>query len=157
MKILYICTHNRCRSILSEAITNHLSRGELHAFSAGSQPAERVHPLALQYLAEHGIATQGLESKSWDAFDAQEVDIVVTVCDSAAKEACPVWFGGAVTAHWSLPDPSQLDGSAAEVREAFYAVMATIAQRTRRLLAANLKGLTVAQRQAALETLSAEQ
>lgn len=156
MKILYICTHNRCRSILSEAITNHLSQGKLQAFSAGSQPAGQVHPLSLKYLAEKGISTQGLESKSWDGFENEQPDIVVTVCDSAAAEACPVWFGETVKVHWGLPDPSKLQGSEMEVRDAFYAVMETIEQRVRDLLELNLDALTKEERQALLDQLTQE-
>ena len=93
MKVLYICTHNRCRSILSEAITNHFSEGKIMAKSAGSQPVGEVHPLSIKYLQEAGIATDGLRSQSWDEFEAFAPDLVVTVCDSAAGEACPLWFG----------------------------------------------------------------
>ncbi|MDX2465088.1 MAG: arsenate reductase ArsC, partial [Porticoccus sp.] len=93
MKILYICTHNRCRSILSEAITNHLSNGRIQAKSAGSHPAGEVHPLSIQYLREAGIATADLTSQSWNELETFAPDVVVTVCDSAAGETCPLWFG----------------------------------------------------------------
>ncbi|WOX06265.1 arsenate reductase ArsC [Microbulbifer pacificus] len=142
MKILYICTHNRCRSILSEAITNHLGQGRIQAFSAGSQPSGEVHPLSLRYLKEKGIDTAGLRSQSWDAFAVDQPDIVVTVCDSAASETCPVWFGDTVKVHWGLPDPSKLDGSEEEVRDAFYAVMTTIERRVQRLLSLDLNDLS---------------
>lgn len=134
MKILYICTHNRCRSILSEALTNHLAGGRIQAFSAGSQPVGEVHPLSLKYLNEKGVSTEGLISQSWNAFADEQPDIVVTVCDSAAAETCPVWFGNCLVLHWGLPDPSKLEGSDAQVREAFYAVMETIEARIKRLL-----------------------
>jgi len=157
MKILYICTHNRCRSILSEAITNHLAKGKLKAFSAGSQPVGQVHPLSLKYLAEKGISIEGLKSQSWDDFAVEQPDIVVTVCDSAASETCPVWIGDTVKVHWSLPDPSKLQGSEAEVRDAFYAVMKTIEQRLQKLLALDLESLTKADLQAQLNQLIQEQ
>lgn len=157
MKVLYICTHNRCRSILSEAITNHLSQGKLQAFSAGSQPAGEVHPLSLKYLAEKGVPIEGLKSQSWDDFEAEQPDIVVTVCDSAAAQACPVWLGDTVKVHWGLPDPSKLEGSEAEVRDAFYAVMNTIEQRVRKLLGLHLDPLTTDERQALLNQLTQEQ
>ncbi|WP_435237775.1 arsenate reductase ArsC [Psychromonas sp. PT13] len=156
MKILYICTHNRCRSILSEAITNHLSNGVLQAFSAGSQPTGEVHPLSLKYLAEKGISIAGLQSQSWDDFEADQPDIVVTVCDNAANEACPVWFGNTVKVHWGLPDPSKLTGSEDEIRDAFYAVIDTIEKRIKALLALNLAPMTKEQRQAALNNLIEE-
>lgn len=119
MKILYICTHNRCRSILSEAITNHLAEGLIEAKSAGSQPAGQVHPLSLKYLTEAGIATDGLQSQSWDEFEDFAPDLVITVCDSAAGESCPVWFGKSLKLHWGLEDPSKLSGSDEQIAEAF--------------------------------------
>ena len=138
MNILYICTHNRCRSILSEAITNHLGQGRLHAVSAGSQPAGQVHPLTLRYLEASGIPVQGLHSKSWDDIAADEVDLVVTVCDSAANEACPVWFGKTPKIHWGLQDPSKVDGSEQEQRAAFLNIIQQIQQRVIQLLDLNL-------------------
>lgn len=157
MKILYICTHNRCRSILSEAITNHLAQGKMQAFSAGSQPVGQVHPLSLKYLAERGISVAGLRSQSWDEFATEQPDIVVTVCDNAAAESCPVWFGNTVKIHWGLPDPSKLDGSEHAIRDAFYAVMDTIEQRVQKLLALELEHMTQAERRAALNVLVGEQ
>lgn len=157
MKILYICTHNRCRSILSEAITNHLAKGKLQAFSAGSQPVGEVHPLSLKYLAEKGISTEGLKSQSWDEFESVDPDIVVTVCDSAAAaEACPVWFGDTVQVHWGLPDPSKLQGTEADVRDAFYSVMSTIERRVQKLLALNLEPLSKGERQTLLNQFVTE-
>jgi arsenate reductase len=153
MKILYICTHNRCRSILSEAITNHLAEGRLEAISAGSQPADEVHPLSLKYLEEKGISTKGLTSKSWDEFGANQPDIVVTVCDSAANEACPVWFGNTAKVHWGLPDPSKLEGREEDVRQAFFAVMDAIEQRVQKLLDLNLNGVSRDERQRLLNSL----
>ncbi|MFV8819814.1 arsenate reductase ArsC [Haliea sp. E17] len=154
--ILYICTHNRCRSILSEALTNHLAGGRLRAFSAGSQPAGEVHPLTLKFLAERGIATAGLASQSWDDFEAEQPDIVVTVCDSAANETCPVWFGTTAVAHWGLPDPSKLEGDEATVRQAFNAVMDTIEQRVGSMLAVNWESLSRDERQRQLDRLTEE-
>ncbi|MFC3093509.1 arsenate reductase ArsC [Alteromonas sediminis] len=134
MKILYICTHNRCRSILSEAVTNHLSQGSIEAKSAGSQPVGEVHPLSLKYLAEAGIATEGLTSQSWDEFEDFAPDIVVTVCDSAAGEACPVWFGKTLKVHWGLEDPSKLTGSEEDIANAFRQTIAIIQQRVEALI-----------------------
>lgn len=135
MKILYICTHNRCRSILSEAISNHLAGGEIIARSAGSQPAGEVHPLSLKYLAEAGISTDGLVSQSWDDLEGFEPDLVITVCDAAAGEACPVWFGKSLKVHWGLTDPSKLSGSEEEVAEAFRQTIKEITQRVESLKA----------------------
>ena len=111
MKILYICTHNRCRSILCEAITNASNSDALQARSAGSQPVGEVHPLSLKYLKERGYSTDGLKSQSWDDFEDYQPDIVITVCDSAAGEACPVYFGKSLKLHWGLEDPSKVEGS----------------------------------------------
>lgn len=134
LKILYICTHNRCRSILSEAITNHLSDDRIQAFSAGSQPVGQVHPLSIKYLTEKGVSTEGLQSQSWDEFESDQPDIVVTVCDSAANETCPVWFGNTAKVHWGLADPSKLQGSDEEIRDAFFNCMSIIEDRVIRLL-----------------------
>jgi len=142
MKILYICTHNRCRSVLSEALTNHLSDGKIQAYSAGSQPVGEVHPLSLKYLAEKGVSTQGLSSQSWDEFESKQPDVVVTVCDNAANEVCPVWFGDTVKIHWGLSDPSKLEGSEEEIRDAFYAVMKIIEERVEKLLSVDFSGFS---------------
>lgn len=135
MKILYICTHNRCRSILSEAVTNHLSNGKIIAKSAGSQPAGQVHPLSIKYLQQAGIKTDNLISQSWDDLEDFAPDIVITVCDSAAGEACPLWFGASVKVHWGLSDPSKLSGNEDEVAEAFKASIDLIISRVKQLLA----------------------
>ncbi|MCA9914873.1 MAG: arsenate reductase ArsC [Anaerolineae bacterium] len=134
LKLLFICTHNRCRSILAEAITNHFGQGHLLAASAGSQPAGQVHPSSLRYLEERGRATRNLKSQSWDELEAFEPDVVITVCDSAANEVCPVWFGQCLKVHWGLPDPSRLSGNENDIRDAFYNVMATLEARIQRLL-----------------------
>lgn len=108
MKILFICTHNRCRSILAEALTRHISEGRIDARSAGSQPAGVVFPGTLKYLESQNISTEGLVSQSWDDHESFAPDVVITVCDSAAGETCPVWFGNAARVHWGLSDPSKL-------------------------------------------------
>ena len=129
MKVLYICTHNRCRSILSEAITNHVAGDVITAKSAGSQPAGEVHPLSLKYLNEAGIPTEGLQSQSWEEFEAVAPDLVITVCDSAAGESCPVWFGKSVKVHWGLSDPSKLTGSEEDIARAFNDTITQISAR----------------------------
>jgi arsenate reductase len=134
VKLLFICTHNRCRSILAEAICNHLSGGRLTARSAGSQPVGQVHPLSLKYLSEAGIATAGLRSKSWDEHENWHPDFVITVCDSAAGEACPVWFSEAEKVHWGLVDPSRLEGNEEDIANAFRQTIDLLQARFRRLL-----------------------
>ncbi len=135
MRILYICTHNRCRSILSEAITNHYGKGQLTGASAGSQPVGEVHPLSLHYLAETGVKTEGLRSKSWDEMQSFLPDVVVTVCDSAASEPCPLWFDDTLVLHWGLTDPSKLDGCEEDIRAAFLETIAIIKTRVSGLVA----------------------
>jgi arsenate reductase len=124
--LLFICTHNRCRSVLAEVIANARFDGFYSAFSAGSQPAGQIHPLTLEFLSARGLPTGGLRSQSWDDFADQEFDLVVTVCDSAANESCPLWMSDAPRAHWGIPDPSRVAGDAAAIESAFYAVMDTL-------------------------------
>jgi len=153
-KFLFICTHNRCRSILSEAIANHLAQGKIIAYSAGSQPVGEVHPLSIKYLQARDIPTDGLKSQSWDEFEHVEPDVVITVCDSAANEQCPVWLGNCVKVHWGLPDPSKLEGSEEDIRNAFYAVIDTIESRIQKLLALNLDELSANELQNCLNAIS---
>jgi len=123
VKLLFICTHNRCRSILCEAIASQRGAGSLEAASAGSAPVEAVHPLTLQYLEERGYQTAGLRSQSWHDLEGFEPDRVITVCDSAAGEACPLWMGEVEKHHWGLPDPSRVEGDDEAIRSAFMAVI----------------------------------
>ena len=123
MKLLFICTHNRCRSILCEAIANQRGAGVLRAASAGSAPVEVVHPLTLRYLNERGYETLGLSSQSWLDLEGFDPDRVITVCDSAAGEACPLWMGEVEKIHWGLPDPSRVEGDDEAIRSAFMAVI----------------------------------
>ena len=120
--VLFLCTGNSARSILAEATLAHLGGGRFAAHSAGSHPAGRVNPHALEQLRARGMATEALRSKSWNEFtaaDAPSLDLLVTVCDSAAAEPCPVVFGDFTRVHWSLPDPAGVAGSADEIAEAF--------------------------------------
>jgi arsenate reductase len=121
--VLFLCTGNSARSILAEALANHraIGGGKFTAYSAGSQPKGAPHPLALETLRAHGLATEGLRSKSWDEFarpEAPVLDFVITVCDAAAGEACPFWPGQPVTAHWGVEDPPAAGDEAAQ-RAAF--------------------------------------
>lgn len=156
MKILYICTHNRCRSILSEAITNHVAGQCITAKSAGSQPSGEVHPLSLKYLKEANIPINNLQSQSWDEFEGFSPDVVVTVCDSAASEACPVWFGNTVKVHWGLVDPSKIEGSEEEKTRAFRACIAEITERVNQLVPIASKQLSASELKAELAKLGAK-
>jgi arsenate reductase len=120
--ILFLCTGNSARSIMAEAILNHKAKGGFTAYSAGSHPSGAVRPEALQQLQSAGISTEGLRSKSWDEFsvsDAPRMDFVFTVCDNAANEVCPFWPGQPMTAHWGIPDPAAVRGTAEEIERAF--------------------------------------
>lgn len=120
--VLFVCTGNSARSILAEAVANHMGGGRLKAYSAGSQPTGQVHPDALDLLRGIGLPVEGLRSKSWHEFaaaDAPTMDLIITVCDRAAGEPCPIWPGHPETAHWTVPDPSQVAGSHDERRAAF--------------------------------------
>jgi arsenate reductase len=124
LNVLFLCTHNSARSILAEALLNHLGQGRFKAYSAGSSPREnqQPNPLALETLSKAGLPVEGLYSKSWDEFgkpDAPHMDLVITVCDNAAGEVCPFWPGQPATAHWGYADPSEVDGDDDKKREAF--------------------------------------
>jgi len=129
MRILFMCTANSCRSILSEALFNHMAPPGFEAISAGSFPKGQVLPRSLITLQQAGISTKGLSSKGNEAFEGNPPDIVITVCDKAAGEACPVYFGPALKAHWGLADPSDVMGDEAVVDAAFRATLAQIEKR----------------------------
>lgn len=135
MRVLFMCTANSCRSILSEAMFNHLSPDGFEAVSAGSFPKGQVLPRSLATLEQAGISIEGLSSKGNDAFETSPPDVVITVCDKAAGEACPVYFGPALKAHWGLEDPSDVQGNDAEVDAAFRRALARIELRCRAFLA----------------------
>jgi arsenate reductase (thioredoxin) len=112
--VLFVCTDNSARSIMAEGLLNHLGRGRFNAYSAGTHPKGEVDPFALQALAHHSVQTEGLHTKSWNEFahpDAPLLDFVITVCDTAAGEVCPVWPGQPVTAQWGVHDPAAFSGS----------------------------------------------
>ena len=134
LNVLFLCTHNSARSILAEAMLNHLGQGRFKAYSAGSSPREhqQPNPLAIETLTKAGVATQGLRSKSWDEFgapDAPHMDLVITVCDNAAGEVCPFWPGQPATAHWGYADPSEGEGSDDQKRQAFMQTLHLIRKR----------------------------
>jgi arsenate reductase (thioredoxin) len=134
VNVLFLCTHNSARSILAEATLNHLGHGRFQGFSAGSSPREnqQPNPMALEALQHAGISTNGLRSKNWEEFakpDAPQMDLIITVCDNAAGEVCPIWPGHPATAHWSYADPSEASGDEAQQREAFRQTLLAIYRR----------------------------
>jgi arsenate reductase (thioredoxin) len=137
--VLFLCTHNSARSIMAEAVLNHIGGSRFRAHSAGStpRPDETPHPLALMALRDAGISIAGLRSKDWNAFghpDAPHMDLVITLCDQAAGEACPVWPGHPATAHWGYPDPTAATGSEDERLHAFRQVLHGLHQRLELLM-----------------------
>jgi protein-tyrosine-phosphatase len=137
-RVLILCTGNSARSILAEAIINHHGAGRFVAYSAGSFPKGTVHPLALALLGELGCPTAGLRSKSWDEFaatGAPALDLIITVCNNAAGEVCPIWPGKPVTAHWGIADPAAAHGSEAQQRAAFRQAFDELTERVNALLA----------------------
>ncbi len=130
--VLFLCTGNSARSILGEAILQHAGNGRFRAFSAGSHPAGKVNPWAIELLARQGLAVADLRSKNWDEFavaGASKLDFVFTVCDNAAGEVCPVWPGQPITAHWGIEDPAAVDGSDEDKRRAFSKAFAEMNRR----------------------------
>lgn len=142
--MLFLCTGNSARSILAEALVNHWGRGKFRGFSAGSFPKGAVHPYALELLHGLGLPTEDLRSKGWDEFarpGAPRMDFVFTVCDRAAGEACPVWPGNPVTAHWGIADPAAVDGTEEEKRQAFRTAHRELENRIKAFLSLPLAAL----------------
>lgn len=118
-QVLVLCAGNSCRSIMAEALINSLGEGRYLAHSAGSRPAGQVHPKTLETLARHGIEPAEPRSKSWDEFQGRHFDLVITVCDAAAAESCPVFLGNHEKLHWSTPDPAAAEGEEDKINAAF--------------------------------------
>jgi len=154
MNILFLCTGNSCRSLLGEAIFNHLAPAGWRAQSAGSQPTGKLNDRALALLATKGIATEGYFSKSWDALPVTP-DIVITVCGSAAGETCPAYLGPVLRAHWGVDDPSHVVGTPAQIDAAFAQAYAILRARIAAFLALPLDALAAdrAQLKAALDAI----
>ena len=142
--VLVLCTGNSARSILGEMLFNHLGRGRVRAYSAGSKPGGMVNPVALETLQKHGVPCAGARSKSWDEFaaaPAPTLDFIFTVCGNAAAETCPVWPGHPATAHWGIPDPAHVEPLAAR-RAAFEQAYQSLKQRIEAFLALPLETMT---------------
>ena len=142
--VLFLCTGNTARSVLAEAILNHLGRGRFRAYSAGSHPKGAVNPFALEELRQAGLPVEGLRSKSWDEFAASgapSMDFVFTVCDNAANETCPVWPGRPMTAHWGVEDPAAVEGTDDERRRAFREAATVLRRRIELFLSLSMEKL----------------
>ncbi|HKA41444.1 MAG TPA: arsenate reductase ArsC [Burkholderiales bacterium] len=142
--VLFLCTGNSARSVMAEVLLNTLGKGRFKAHSAGSQPAGKVNPFTLELLRSNGHSVEGLRSKSWDEFarpDAPKMDFVITVCDNAAGEICPVWPGQPMTAHWGFQDPAALEGSDEEKHRLFRSVYQQITHRLRVFLSLPMASL----------------
>ncbi|MBX9635261.1 MAG: arsenate reductase ArsC [Magnetospirillum sp.] len=135
--VLVLCTGNSARSVLAECLINHLGGGKWKAFSAGSQPTGKVNPLSIELLTEKGLAVEGLRSKSWDEFalpDAPKMDLVITVCDNAAGEVCPIWPGHPSKVHMGFPDPAAAEGTHEQRLAVFREVYGMIEAKIRKLI-----------------------
>lgn len=157
MKVLFMCTANSCRSVLSEALFNHLAPAGLDGVSSGSFPSGRLNDRALSTLRSMGVTTDGLYSKGSETFSDCQPDIVITVCDKAGGEPCPVFFGSAIKSHWGLTDPSEVTGSDSEVQAAFDATVEHIKKRFAAFFALDFKSLTPSELKAALDQIGAIQ
>lgn len=159
LNILFLCTGNSARSIMAEfaASDPHIGQGKLRGLSAGSFPTGTPNPFALSTLANHGVLADGAASKSWDVFsapDAPSVDVMITVCDAAASESCPIWPGRPATAHWGVPDPAGVEGSDAEKAEAFEAAYQTLTARIKAFASHPLESLDEAGIRAAAQSVA---
>ncbi|MDQ0138832.1 arsenate reductase ArsC [Cupriavidus necator] len=158
--VLILCTHNSARSVLGEGMLNHLARQvgrDVRAYSAGSSPSGRINPFAIEALENAGVEVGNFRSKSWDEFvgdNAPPMRVVITVCDSAAEEACPYWPGSPVKVHWGYPDPSNTEGGDEKKRQAFELTRQAIAYRMLQLLLLPIEDMGNAELQEALQRLA---
>ena len=134
LNILVVCTGNSCRSIMLEGLLNHYGKDYFQAYSAGSNPAGYVHPMSIKTLEKAGIALSNYKSQSWDEFSGINFDLVITVCDNAAGEACPVYLSSAPKLHWGVEDPAKFQGSEKEIENEFQRIFSILAKRTHAMI-----------------------
>lgn len=156
LRILFLCTANSCRSILGEALANHLGEERLQALSAGSQPSGQVNPRALAVLERHGIPVGRPVSQSMDDLEGERFDVIITVCDAAAGEACPVWLADAARVNWGIPDPAAAEGGDAEIDAVFEDTYQRLRARLERLMALDLESMNALGLTAALQKIHRE-
>lgn len=142
LNVFVICTGNSCRSVMGEALFNHLGQGRIKAYSAGSHPIGRTNKGALATLKRHDLPTEGYTSQSWDDFEDTPMDFVITVCDSAAGESCPVYLSKAVKAHWGVSDPGHVEGTEEQKVAAFEETFAILKLRVNNMLALPLESMS---------------
>ncbi len=153
LKVLVLCTGNSCRSVMAEGLLNHHGRDKLLAFSAGSFPTGSVHPMSLATLKRHGVNDQGYRSKSWDEFKDQPIDILITVCDNAAGEICPIFPGKPIKTHWGVPDPAHYQGTPAEIEAEFDRIFSMLELRVKAFLRLPLEQMDKAELQQKLNEI----
>jgi len=153
IRVLFLCTGNSCRSIMAEALLAHYGGDGFLANSAGSFPTGKVHPLSLDTLKARGISTQGFRSKSWDEFSGQRIDIVITVCDAAAGEACPLFPGTPIKAHWGVEDPAKFSGTPEEACAEFARACDILERRVRAMTRLPFKTMDKEERQQKLREI----
>ena len=158
LNVLFLCTGNTARSVIAEALLRHLGRGRFNAYSAGSHPKGHIHPRTLELLAAKGIDASGFRSKNWDEFARADVpmDIIITVCDNAAGEMCPVWPGRPTTAHWGVADPAAVSGSEEDERRAFERAYEQLRRHIEKLVALSPRELQPASLRHALEKIHSD-
>ncbi len=132
--VLFLCTGNSCRSVMAEGLLKHHGKDRFRSFSAGSSPTGKVHPMSMETLRRHGINHVGFESKAWDVFKNMDLDIVVTVCDNAAGETCPIFPGNPVKGHWSIPDPAHFQGTPEDIEAEFDRVFGILERRIKAMV-----------------------
>ena len=156
LNVLVLCTGNSCRSVMGEALINHLAGDRLKAFSAGSRPIGRINDGALATLRRNGIKAEGFTSQSWDEYADKNIDIAITVCDSAANETCPVYLNAVVRGHWGVSDPAHTTGTEEEINAAFQTTFEILKRRVEKLLALPFETMSAAELGAALNKIGAE-
>jgi arsenate reductase len=154
--VLVLCTGNSCRSVMGEALVNHLGAGRFKASSAGSNPIGRINAGALATLARHDLPTEGYTSKSWEALEGIDFDILIAVCDSAAGETCPVYLSSAIRTNWGVTDPGHVEGTPEEVIAAFEATFATLKHRITRLVELPIESMSREQLSEELDRIGQE-
>ena len=154
--VLVLCTGNSCRSVMGEALVNHLGAGRFRAYSAGSNPIGRINAGALATLSRHDLPAEGYTSKSWEALEGIDFDILIAVCDSAAGETCPVYLSSAIRTNWGVTDPGHVEGTPEEVIAAFEATFATLKHRITRLVELPIESMSREQLSEELDRIGQE-